>query len=88
VRIFNRLARLDLNAQTQKEVSIFSAILLATTHVFLCMLFSLYDDAGITPNAPSVFWGIMWSTGIIVGVVGGFLVATVIALFGMEAIGL
>jgi hypothetical protein len=42
---------------------------------------------GITPNAPSVFWAIMWSTGIIAGVTGGFTASAILMLVGMEAIG-
>jgi hypothetical protein len=51
------------------------------------MLFGTQDDLGVTSNAPTVFWAIMWSMGILVGVSGGFLVTTVLVLLGMEVIG-
>jgi hypothetical protein len=64
-----------------------AAIFLAVVHVVLSMLFGTQDDLGVTPNAPTVFWAIMWSTGIVSGVFGGFLGATVLVLLGMEVIG-
>jgi hypothetical protein len=60
---------------------------LAVLHAVLCLFFGTQDDLGVTPNAPTVFWAIMWSTGILVGVSGGFLVTTVLVLLGMEVIG-
>lgn len=80
VRITNRFARWNFSTQAQKDFCIVSAIVLAAVHFLLILLLALEDDTGVTPNAPSVFWAIMWSTGILVGVLGGFLAAAVIAL--------
>jgi len=87
VWIINRLARWNFSIQAQKDFCMLSAIILVTIHTFLSMLFALYDDSGLSPNAPSVFWAIMWSTAILVGGAGGFLVATVIVLYGLDMMG-
>ena len=83
-----RFTRWDLSSENQKALCIGAAALFAIMHVFLTMLFALYDDTGLSPNAPSVFWAIMWSTGIIVGVEWGLLVATVIVLIGLQVMGI
>jgi len=88
IRITNRFARWNVSVEDQKGFCIFSGIVLTAVHSLLTMLLALDDDTGVTPNAPSVFWAIMWSTGIIVGVLGGFLAATVVALCGIQMIGL
>lgn len=83
-----RFTRWNLSPENQKALCIGAAALFALMHVFLTMLLALYDDSGLTPNAPSVFWAVMWSTGIIVGVEGGLLVATVIVLIGLQVVGI
>lgn len=88
IRITNRFARWKLSIEDLKGFYILATISLATAHSILTLLFALDDDTGVTPNAPSVFWAITWSTGIIVGGLGGFLAATVVALCGIQAIGL
>ncbi|KEQ74128.1 hypothetical protein M436DRAFT_45339 [Aureobasidium namibiae CBS 147.97] len=88
IRITNRFARWNVSTEDQKGFWVFSAIVLTAVHSLLTLLLALDDDTGVTPNAPSVFWAIMWSTGIIVGVLGGFLAATVVALCGIQMIGL
>jgi hypothetical protein len=89
VRIVNPLVqqRWKPTPRAQKDFCMLAAILLAVVHVVLSMLFGTQDDLGVTPNAPTVFWAIMWSMGILVGVSGGFLVTTVLVLLGMEVIG-
>jgi len=87
IRITNRFARWNVSTEDQKGFCIFSAIVLITVHSLLTMLFALDDDTGVTPNAPSVFWAIMWSTGIMVGVLAGFLTATGVALCGIQMMG-
>jgi hypothetical protein len=89
VRIVNPLAqqRWKTSAQAQNDFCMLAALALAVVHVVLCLLFGLHDDLGLTPNAPTVFWAIMWSTGIVGGMFGGFLAATVLMLVGMEVIG-
>lgn len=84
IRITNRFARWKVNLDDQKAFCILSTIVLTTVHALFSLLFALDDDTGVTPNAPSVFWAIMWSTGIIVGGLGGFLAATVVALCGLQ----
>jgi hypothetical protein len=87
IRITNRFARWNFSIEDQKGFCIFSAIVLIIVHSLLTMLFALDDDTGVTPNAPSVFWAIMWSTGIMVGVLAGFLKATEVALCGIQMMG-
>lgn len=86
-RITTRFARWKLNIEDQKTFHILATIVLVTAHSILTLLLALDDDTGVTPNAPSVFWAIMWSTGIMVGILAGFLTATVVALCGMQMIG-
>lgn len=81
------LTRWTFSPENQKALCIGSAAFFAMMHLFLTMLFGLYDDTGLSPNAPSIFWAIMWSTGIIVGVEGGLLVATVVVLMGLQVVG-
>lgn len=64
------------------------AIVLTLMHAFLSMLFALHDDSGLSPNAPSVFWALMWSSGILLGVAGGFAAAAVVLVLGSDAFGL
>jgi hypothetical protein len=89
VRIINPLAppRWKPSIQAQKDFCMLAGLALAVVHVVLCMLFALHDDLGLTPNAPSVFWAIVWSMGIVSGVAGGFLVASVIVLISVEVTG-
>lgn len=82
------LTRWTFTPENQKALCIGSAAFFAMMHLFLTLLFGLYDDSGLSPNAPSVFWAIMWSTGIIVGVEGGLLVATVVVLTGLQVVGI
>jgi hypothetical protein len=65
VRIINRIPRWKVGMQAQNDFCMLAAIALAAVHVILSMLFALHDDLGITPDPPSVFWAIIWSTGII-----------------------
>jgi hypothetical protein len=82
------LTRWTLSAENQKALCIVLAAFFAFMHLFLTLLFGLYDDTGVSPNAPSVFWAVMWSTGVIVGIEGGLLVATVVVLIGLQLVGI
>jgi hypothetical protein len=86
--IYRRLPqRWKLSLQAQNHTAMFAGAGLAVVHAFLCLLFGTQDDLGVTPNAPTVFWAIMWSTGIVGGVFGGFLAATVLVLVAMDVVG-
>lgn len=82
------LTRWTLSPENQKALCILLAAFFALMHLFLTLLFGLYDDTKFSPNAPSVFWAVMWSTGIIVGIEGGLLVATVVVLIGLQLVGI
>ncbi|KEQ64496.1 uncharacterized protein M437DRAFT_44152 [Aureobasidium melanogenum CBS 110374] len=81
------LTRWTINAENQKALCFISGFFFALMHLFMTILFSVHDEEGSTPDAPSVFWAVMWSTGIVVGVEGGLLVATVIVLLGLQVVG-
>lgn len=87
VNSVKNLTRWILSQENQKALCTGSAAFCAMMHLFLTMLFGLYDDTGLSPDAPSVFWAIMWSTGIIVGIKGGLLVVTVVVLMGLQVVG-
>jgi hypothetical protein len=89
IRIINPLARprWKPSTQAQNDFRMLAGLALAAVHVVLCMLFALHDDLGLTPNAPSVFWAIVWSMWIVSGVFGGFLVASVVVVVSVEVIG-
>lgn len=87
-RITTRFARWNLSIEDQKTFYMLATIVLVTAHSILTLLLALDDDTGVIPDAPSVFWAIMWSTGIMVGILAGFLTATVVALCGMQMIGI
>jgi hypothetical protein len=89
IRIINPLAqqRWKPTPRAQNDFRMLAAIFLLVVHVVLCLLFGTQDDLGITPNAPTVFWAVVWSTGIVSGVFGGFLAATVLVLVAMDVVG-
>lgn len=82
------LTRWTINAENQQVLCIGLAGFFAIMHIFMTIVFGVRDETGSTPDAPSVFWAIMWSTGIVVGVEGGLLVATVIVLLGLQVAGI
>ncbi|THX66287.1 hypothetical protein D6D08_07303 [Aureobasidium pullulans] len=76
--------RWKFSPEHQEIFRLGSAIILTLMHAFLSMLFALHDDSGLTPNAPSVFWAVMWSSGILLGVTGGFTAAAVLLVLGSD----
>jgi hypothetical protein len=87
--LYRRLPqRWKLGLQAQNDIAMFAGGELAVLHAFLCLLFGTQDDLGVTPNAPTVFWAVVWSTGILMGVGGGFLAVSVGVLFAMKVVGI
>jgi hypothetical protein len=88
LKIIQSMARRNFSPEHQEIVRVGSAIVLTLIHAFLSMLFALHDDSGLSPNAPSVFWALMWSSGISLGVAGGFTAAAVVLVLGSDVFGL
>ena len=77
LQIFQSTARRKFSPEHQEILRVGSSFVLTLMHAFLSMLFALHDDSGLSPNAPSVFWALTWSSGILLGVAGGFTAAAV-----------
>ncbi|KAL2029252.1 hypothetical protein VTO58DRAFT_108444 [Aureobasidium pullulans] len=88
LKIIQSTARRNFSPEHQEIFRVGWAIVLTLMHAFLSMLFALHDDSGLSPNAPSVFWALMWSSGILLGVAGGFAAAAVVLILGSDAFGL
>ncbi|THZ19392.1 hypothetical protein D6C89_07767 [Aureobasidium pullulans] len=84
LKIFQSTTRWKFSPEHQEVFRVGSMIVLTLMHAFLSMLFALHDDSGLTPNAPSVFWAVMWSSGILLGVAGGFTAAAVVLVLGSD----
>ncbi|TIA11187.1 hypothetical protein D6C80_07652 [Aureobasidium pullulans] len=83
-KIIQSTARRKFSPEHQEVFRVGSMIVLTLMHAFLSMLFALHDDSGLTPNAPLVFWAVMWSSGILLGVTGGFTAAAVLLVLGSD----
>lgn len=88
LKIIQSTARWKFSPEHQEVFRVGSVIVLTLMHAFLSMMFALHDDSGLSPNAPSVFWALVWSSGILLGVAGGFTAAAILLVLGSNVFGL
>lgn len=88
LKIIQSTTRWKFSPEHQEVFRVGSVIVLTLMHAFLSMLFALHDDSGLSPNAPSVFWAVMWSSGILLGVTVGFTAAAVLLVLESDVFGL